>query len=115
MRLRATGAEMLSVFVAGLMVWPLPLIVPPDHVPPLFSVSMPLPASVPPLIVNASADAVALSVAVPAVTDSAPTLTGTPIVAVAPLNVSAPVPAIDPPLNECVPDENERLPGVVTL
>src|SRR5437868_548555 len=100
---------MARLFVAGLIVVPLPLIVPPDQVPPLFSVSVPLPPRVPFVIVNALADALALSVAVPPETFSVPTLTGTPTVDVAPLNVSVPVPLIEPPpLMECVPPEKER-------
>src|SRR5438270_8778288 len=113
--LSVTDAVMARLFVAGLVVVPLPLIVPPDQVPPLFSVRIPLPLRVPPVIVNASADALALRVAVPKLTFSVPTLIGTPTVTVAPVNVSVPVPPIEPPPMECVPPEKERVPGEVTV
>jgi hypothetical protein len=64
----------VRVLPAGTTVVPLPVIVPPVQVPPLFRVSVPMPPSVPPDMLKASADPLALSVAVPPVTVSVPAL-----------------------------------------
>src|ERR1044071_2020532 len=114
--LSVTGAEMPKVFVAGLIVVPLPLIAPPDHVPPFVSVSVPEPPSVPPVIVNAPAELLASSVAVPALTLSVPACSAPPPGTAAPLNDSVPVPPIEPPPDtECVPEEKAMLPGAVAV
>src|ERR1051325_1055824 len=114
--LSVTAPLMLKVFDEGFAVVPLPLIVPPDQLPPLVSVSVPLPPSVPPFMLKASAAAAALSVAVPPVTLSVATLIGTPTVAVAPLKRSVPLPPMEPPpLTVCVPAPKASVPGAVAV